>query len=89
MDPLPQLVTIGGAAGALFYVLKLLVDGKLHTQSEVDGLAGDKQQLFAAVGRLSSGLERSNKLLEKVLARQDPGNPLVEDRAPEGTRSER
>lgn len=84
MDPqtLPTLITLGGAAGALFYVLKLLVDGKLHTNSEVDGLRLDKQHLFAANARLSSGLEKSNATLEDVLGVLQDRTKTA--RAPEG-----
>ena len=66
MDPL-QLIITGGAAGALFYVLKLLVDGKLHTSSEVDGLRDDKSKLFGANGRLAAALEQTNALLRDVI----------------------
>ena len=77
MEQLPQLIITGGAAGALFYVLKLIVDGRLHSTSEVDGLRQDKKDLLAANTRLAAAIERSNNLLERTLDRltQPTGRP--------------
>lgn len=69
MDQLPQLLVTGGAAGALFYVLRLIVEGRLHSDSEINGLREDKKQLLAANARLATGVDHSNTLLQKVLER--------------------
>lgn len=68
------LLTVGGAAGAFYVILRWLIDGKLHTHSEVEGLQRDKADLLAvnktqadALERSNSALERSNNLLEKAL----------------------
>lgn len=76
-DPV-QIVTLLGAAGALFYVLRLLVDGKLHTNSEIEGLRQDKKDLLAINAILSSAIDKSNDQLTMIIemlkddARVDP-----------------
>lgn len=73
MDPNAiQLITVGGAAGAFFLVLKWLADGKFHTDSEVVGLRADKQALLdinkeqaSALRQANSHLSRMQKLLEQ------------------------
>lgn len=73
MDPL-QMITIGGAAGVAFYVLKWLVDGKLHTSSETDGLRQDKVDLIRINDTQGAALKAQNeqgveiaRLLREVL----------------------
>lgn len=66
MDPL-QLIVTGGAAGALFWVLKLFADGKFHTSSEVDGLRADKVRLVEANQRLEQSIGDANKGLAEIL----------------------
>ena len=68
MDPVGA-IAVGSAAGALFYVLTLLVGGKLHTTSEVNGLREDKKQLFSANVRLAAAVEQSNVLLQQLVER--------------------
>lgn len=64
MDPsIIQLITVGGAAGALFWVLKLATDGKLHTSSETDGLRQDKVDLLRVNETQGKALKASNEQL--------------------------
>lgn len=65
-DPI-QLITVLGAAGALFYVLKLIVDGKLHSNSEVDGLRQDKKDLLVINATLLDALDKSNDQLKMII----------------------
>lgn len=67
MDPL-QLILVTGAAGAFFWVLKWIVDGKLHTHSEVQGLRADKAELSATVKTLTEAVTAGNKTMEEILA---------------------
>lgn len=78
MPDFGQLIITGGAAGALFWVLKQLVDGKLHTHSEIEGLRADKRELFRANGVLTAANAEANKLLQKILE-------LLEEDEGEGT----
>ena len=66
MDPL-QLILSTGAAGALFYIVKLLVDGKLHTNSEVDGLKADKADLLKINAAQADALRQSNEQQLEIL----------------------
>lgn len=72
-----QLITVLGAAGALLYVLKLIVDGKLHTSSEVDGLRADKDRLIGINARLAEAIDRTNVQLATIikLLTEDPDEP--------------
>jgi hypothetical protein len=74
-DP-AQLVTVLGAAGALLLVLKWVVDGKLHSSSEVDGLREDKKALLAINAALSEAIDKSNDQLTMIigLLREEPRN---------------
>jgi len=80
MDPI-QLISLLGAAGALYYVLRLIVDGKLHSDSELQGLKQDKIELLAINRQQNDALDASNKQLAvalsvlKELTERDP-NPL-------------
>lgn len=74
MDPY-QLIVLGGAAGALFWVLKLITDGKLHSSSETDGLRQDKVELLKINETQGKALRASNEamadmvpLLREILA---------------------
>lgn len=60
MEPI-QFLMLGGAAGALFWVLKLAVDGKLHTSSETDGLRQDKVDLLKINETQGQALKASNE----------------------------
>lgn len=62
-----SLVTLLGAAGALLYVLKLIVDGKLHSSSEVDGLKQDKKDLIESNEDLTQALGAANQQLSVAL----------------------
>ena len=64
-----QLLTLGGAAGALLWVLKLLTDKdpKLHTHSEIDGLRKDKASLLAVVKTQGEALQASNEVDREIL----------------------
>lgn len=66
MDPV-QIVTVGGAAGALWWVLNLLVGGKLHTHSEVAGLRQDNTDLKKVNRTQADALKASNELLPEIL----------------------
>jgi DUF1009 family protein len=76
-DP-AQMIAVLGAAGALLYVLKLIVDGKLHSNSEVEGLRQDKKDLLAINAILTSAIDKSNDQLTMIIemlgsdARVDP-----------------
>jgi hypothetical protein len=65
-----QLLTVGGAAGALGWVLRLLTASKpgLHTASEVRGLKQDKVDLLAIVKTLTESLRDSNETDRQILA---------------------
>lgn len=65
-DP-AQTITILGAAGALLLVLKWIVDGKLHSHSEVDGLKEDKKALLQTVEELSEAIRTSNEQQAKII----------------------
>lgn len=83
MDPL-QAITLAGAGGVALWVLKQLVDGKLHTHSEVEGLKADKAELWKANAVLQSAVDVGNKTLLEILSlvRDDAAPPGVppEDR---------
>lgn len=66
MDPI-QIITLGGAAGMAYFVLKWLVDGKLHTHSEVEGLRQDKAELWAANKLLAEANAEANKGINEIL----------------------
>lgn len=66
-DPV-QLIMVAGAAGALFYVLRLIVDGKLHSDSEVQGLKQDKVDLLEINKKQNDALDAANKQLAVALA---------------------
>lgn len=66
MDPIP-LITITGAAGAFFWVLQWIVNGKLHTDSEVQGLKEDKKVLFDANAELRATQAETLPLLRDIL----------------------
>ena len=68
MEPI-QLIATTGAAGVLFYVLKWVVDGKLHNNSEVDGLRQDKKDLLRINASLSEALRSTNAQLEHRISR--------------------
>jgi hypothetical protein len=61
------LIITGGAAGAFFLVLKWIVDGKLHSHSEVGGLQQDKKDLLTINSTLSSALDKSNDQLKMII----------------------
>lgn len=65
MDP-SQLLQVGGATVGLvvaFQVLRWIVDGRLHANSEVQGLRDDKKELFLVNQRLARALDTSNAQL--------------------------
>lgn len=66
-EQIVQSITVGGAAAAFYWVLKLLVDGKLHTDSEVNGLRQDKIDLLRINSALSDTLGNTNTQLAEVL----------------------
>jgi hypothetical protein len=65
-DPI-QLLVLTGAAGAFLWVLKQIIDGKLHSSSETDGLRQDKVDLLRINGGLNDGLKASNAQLTEIL----------------------
>lgn len=65
-----NLILVTGAAGAFFLVLKWLADGRLHTDSEVEGLRADKEALLGVNKAQADALRRSNELLSKSLGRR-------------------
>ncbi len=62
-----QLITIGGAAGAFFLMIKWIADGRFHTHSEVEGLRQDKADLLKINADQSEALKTSNRLLEEAI----------------------
>lgn len=66
MDPI-QLITVGGAAGALWWVLNLIVGGKLHSSSETTGLRQDIVDLKKVNRTQADALKASNELLPEIL----------------------
>ena len=66
MDPLQLIVTTGGL-GVAVWVLKLAVDGKLHTSSETDGLKQDKVDLLKINERQGTALDSSNTQLAELV----------------------
>ena len=88
MDPsLVQALTVGGAAVAFFLVLKWIIDGKLHTHSEVEGLRQDKIDLLQInkdqSAALAASTEAHAKSLETIAVLRarlgDPPPPVVAD----------
>jgi hypothetical protein len=75
VETLPQVITIGGAAGVLWYVLNLLVSGKLHTNSEVEGLRADIVEYRKTNHALTEALRVSNVQQRDILTllREGPG----------------
>lgn len=73
MDPLTA-ITVGGAAGVAILVLKWMVDGKLHTDSEVQGLKADKADLLKINAAFAEALKLSNEQQGHILRilRDDP-----------------
>jgi hypothetical protein len=67
-----SVVLTGSAAAALFWTIKQLISGNLHTNSEVDGLHQDKKDLLMVNRDLSEALDTSNHLLEEAI-RQGKG----------------
>jgi hypothetical protein len=70
LGPLQLLVT-AGAAGAFYFVLKWLVDGKLHTHSEVEGLRADKVALLEVNKEQAAAMKHTNELLEAAITRRE------------------
>lgn len=67
MEAFVQVVLVTGAAGALFYVLKWVVDGKLHSHSEVAGLQADKKELFEANKLKDEAIAEATATLKSIL----------------------
>ena len=68
MDPkvveqISSLIVQGGAIVVLVWVVTLLTGGKLHTDSEVEGLRKDKADLLVVNKGLSDALAQTNELL--------------------------
>lgn len=62
-----QLITVGGAAGAFFMMIKWIADGRFHTHSEVEGLRQDKADLLKVNAAQADALKESNNLLAEAL----------------------
>ena len=74
MDPgtieqFTRLIIQGGAIVALVWVIILMVTGRLHTSSEVEGLRKDKEDLLAVNADQARALDKSNELLDRVVQR--------------------
>lgn len=63
-----KFLTIGGAAAVALYVLTLIVNGKLHSNSEVEGLRKDKESLTTQNDELAKALAASNETIEALLS---------------------
>lgn len=62
VEAIPQI----SAAAVLAYVLKLFVDGKIHSNSEVAGLREDKSALLESNLHLSEALKSAHQQLDKA-----------------------
>lgn len=62
-----QLITITGAAGAFFWMIKWIADGRFHTHSEVEGLRQDKADLLKINEQQSEALKATNELLAEAI----------------------
>jgi ribose/xylose/arabinose/galactoside ABC-type transport system permease subunit len=65
-DLIPVITTLG-AAGAFFWVLNWIINGKLHSDSEVQGLKEDKRVLFEANAELRATQAETLPLLRDIL----------------------
>lgn len=63
-----SLIATGGAAGAFFYVLKWIVDGKLHSNSELAGKDAQIADLKAANTDLIAANVTANATLAAVIS---------------------
>lgn len=64
------LIIQGGAIVVLVWVVSMIVSGKLHTESEVEGLRQDKTDLLAVNKNLSDALATTNELLRVAIRRE-------------------
>jgi hypothetical protein len=67
-DQIITAIIVTGAAGAFFWVLRQIIDGKLHSSSEVDGLRQDKADLLRINAAISKQLADTNSQLREVIA---------------------
>lgn len=66
---LTQLGAAGVAVGVVLYVLNLLVNGKIHTQSEMTGKDKQIADLLEANRRLNEALEGANATMQRLIER--------------------
>ena len=69
LKAITDLIIQGGAIVVLVWVVNLLLSGKLHTDSEVDGLRRDKADLLVANKDLSEALDQNTELLRLAIER--------------------
>lgn len=65
--PSVEFITILGAAGVALWVIYLITSGKLHTNSEVEGLKADKLVLLAENKELRGVNAETAPLLRDIL----------------------
>lgn len=65
--PSIEFITVLGAAGVALWVIWLIVGGKLHSDSEVQGLRADKALLNDANVELRATLGEAIPLLRSIL----------------------
>lgn len=63
-----EAITVAGAAAVAVWVIWLVVAGKLHTDSEVQGLREDKKALFEANTIKDTALLEANETLKSILS---------------------
>lgn len=66
-DEIVTIISTGGAAGVLFYVVKWIIDGKLHPHSEVEGLRADVADLKKINAAQAEALRQSNEQQNQIL----------------------
>lgn len=64
-----QLISTGGAAVVLFWVVAQFVGGKIHSESEVEGLRKRIEALTAINDRYAIQFDKVNEILEKAVER--------------------
>lgn len=62
-----QLGVAGVVAAVLWYILKLVVDGKLHTDSEIEVRDQRVSELLSQVNTLTSALNAANEQSRTII----------------------
>ena len=65
---IPQLILTTGAAGVALWVLKAFMDGKIHSDSEVDLHERRAAELLENNKKLSDAMEASNNQASAIIS---------------------